>query len=139
MRNPQLTEIMPHANRGTDAPIVIVVKGRFNPHTVALRAGHPHVLIFRREETAPCSEQVFFPTIGRSVTLPAFEDVTVELPPLAPGNYAFTCGRAALHGKIVVRGNRRHSVRDGQRRRSSPRNVGDEHRTARGGSEPAKL
>ena len=81
----------------------IVVDGRFKPHTVAVRAGRPCRLVFRREETSPCSEQVVFPSLGRTVTLPAFEDVAIALPALDPGNYSFTCGRSALHGQIIVR------------------------------------
>lgn len=112
MRNSHVTDSIRDADRLIEAPVRVVVKGRFNPHTVALRAGHPHLLIFRREETTPCSEQIFFPTIGCSVTLPAFEDVAIDLPALAPGSYAFTCGRGALHGRTVVRDTRPHSAKE---------------------------
>ena len=97
----------------TQAPfcVRIVVNGCFRPGTVAIRAGRPHRLLFRREETTGCSEHVIFPTIGRDVSLPAFEDVAIDLPAMAPGTYPFTCARGALHGRLVVRDSRRNSAK----------------------------
>jgi plastocyanin domain-containing protein len=89
----------------------VLVKGSFRPRSVAVRAGDPVNLVFRREETAPCSELVVFPGLAVSVMLPAFEDVTVELPMLAPGVHVFTCGRGVLLGRVVVRGKAGRSLR----------------------------
>ena len=78
------------------------VRGGYEPDTVYARAGEPVVMVFRREETAPCSERVIFPALGKSAMLPAFEDVTVELRPPTPGEYEFTCQLGVLRGRLVV-------------------------------------
>lgn len=78
------------------------VRGAFFPDLVEARAGERLRLVFTREETAPCSEQIVIPTLGKSVMLPPFEDVAVELGPLPPGDYEFTCGLGILRGRILV-------------------------------------
>ena len=78
------------------------VRGGYEPETVYARVGEPVAIVFRREETAPCSEQVIFPVLGKSAMLPAYEDVTVELTPPGPGEYEFTCQLGILRGRLVV-------------------------------------
>jgi plastocyanin domain-containing protein len=80
----------------------IRVRGGYQPDTVHARAGEPVRLIFRREETAPCSERVVFPDFGKSAMLPANEDVTIELTPERAGTYEFTCQMGMLHGRLIV-------------------------------------
>jgi plastocyanin domain-containing protein len=80
----------------------IRVNGGYLPSEVHVIAGEPTRLIFRREETAFCSERVVFPDFGISVTLPPFQDVAVDLPASTPGTHAFTCQRQMLHGKLVI-------------------------------------
>ena len=78
------------------------IRGRYEPSEIHVPAGSPSRLIFRREETAPCSERVVFPDFGISVMLPPFEDVPVDLPAGAPGVHEFTCQMRMLHGRLVV-------------------------------------
>jgi Cu+-exporting ATPase len=80
----------------------IRVNGSYQPSEVHVRAGTPTRLIFRREETAACSERVVFPDFGLSVTLPPFEDVAIDLPPDEPGEHEFTCEMQMLHGTLFV-------------------------------------
>lgn len=80
----------------------IRIDGDYHPAEVHVRAGEPTRLIFRREETAPCSEVVVFPDYGISVMVPPFEDVAVDLPASEPGAHEFTCQMQMLHGKLVV-------------------------------------
>ena len=78
------------------------IDGDYQPAELHVRAGEPARLIFRREETAPCSERVVFPDYGISVMLPPFEDVAVDLPASDPGEHEFTCQMAMLHGRMIV-------------------------------------
>lgn len=78
------------------------VRGAFVPDLIEARAGERLRLVFTREETSACSEQVVIPGLGKSVMLPPFEDVAVELGPLPPGEYEFTCGLGVLRGRILV-------------------------------------
>ena len=80
----------------------IRVRGGYQPDTVRARVGEPVRLIFRREETAPCSERVVFPDFGKSAMLPAHEDVTIELTAERAGTYEFTCQMGMLHGRLIV-------------------------------------
>lgn len=82
----------------------IRVRGGYEPSTVVAPAGEPLRLIFRRDDSLACTEEVVFPHFGRSATLPAGEDVTVELLPQEPGEYPFTCGWGMLRGRLVVTG-----------------------------------
>jgi Cu+-exporting ATPase len=94
----------PGATASPDSPQLrrVRVRGGFQPAEVHLAAGTPTTLVFRREETAPCSERVVFPDLGISATLPAFRDVTIELPASEPGTHPFTCDMDALEGRLVV-------------------------------------
>ena len=80
----------------------IGIRGSYQPAEVHISPGQPTRLIFRREETAPCSERVVFPDYGISVMLPAFEDVAVDLPASEPGEHGFTCQMEMLHGRLIV-------------------------------------
>lgn len=84
------------------AAIRIRVRGGYHPDTVHARVGEPVRLIFRREETAPCSERVVFPDFGKSAMLPAHEDVAIELAPERSGTFEFTCQMGMLHGRLIV-------------------------------------
>jgi plastocyanin domain-containing protein len=65
-------------------------------------AGRPVRLVFDRQETSSCSEEVVFPAFGIKRFLPAHQQTTVEITPPAPGRYEFTCGMAMLHGAVVA-------------------------------------
>ena len=78
------------------------VRGGYSPNVLFGRVGEPLQIVFRREETAACSEQVVFPDFGLSAMLPPHQDVTVELHPDRAGEYEFTCQMGMLHGRLVV-------------------------------------
>ena len=84
------------------ATVAVRVRGGYLPDTIYAEAGVPLRIVFRREESSPCSEQVVFPAFGKSAMLPQGEQVTVELPPAEPGRYEFTCGMGMLRGTLVV-------------------------------------
>lgn len=88
--------------RGGAQEVVIAVHGGYEPRTVRVRAGEPVRLIFDRQETSSCSEEVVFGDFGIRKFLPAFERTTVEITPPRPGTYEFTCGMSMLHGKLVA-------------------------------------
>ncbi|MHB1243589.1 MAG: cupredoxin domain-containing protein [Gaiellaceae bacterium] len=82
--------------------VAVRVCGRYVPDTIRAEVGVPLRLVFRRDEMAPCSEQVVFPAFGKSATLPLGERVVVDLLPEEPGEYEFTCAMGMLRGTIVV-------------------------------------
>ena len=80
----------------------ILVQGGYNPSTIRVDSGSAVRLLFRREETSPCSEQVVLEAFGRNAHLPEGEVVAVEFMPNEPGEYPFTCGMGMLRGTVVV-------------------------------------
>ena len=85
---------------------VIVVSGGYSPATVTVQAGRPVRLVFDRQETNPCSEEVVLSAFGIKKYLPAHERTAVEFTPHAAGSYDFVCGMGMLHGKLTVTSDR---------------------------------
>jgi plastocyanin domain-containing protein len=90
------------ASGAAPAAVTITVKGGYSPNLVRVKAGAPVRLVFDRQETSSCSEEVVFPDFGIRRFLPAHERTTVEITPPAAGRYEFTCGMSMLHGAIVA-------------------------------------
>jgi len=81
---------------------MILVKGGYTPDTIRVVTGLPVRLLFRREETAACSEQVVLPDFGKSSPLPTGQIVPIEFMPGEPGEHEFTCQMGMLRGRILV-------------------------------------
>ena len=81
---------------------LIVVKGGYTPDTIVVQRGRPVRLIFRREESALCSERVVLPAFDKSAVLPEGEEVPIEFIATEPGEYPFTCHMGMLRGRVVV-------------------------------------
>ena len=82
--------------------VTVVVRGGYSPATVRVRAGSRVRLVFDRQETSSCSEEVVFPAFGIRAFLPAHQKTPVEILPTAPGSYDFTCGMSMLRGRVVA-------------------------------------
>ena len=82
--------------------ILITVKGGYDPAEIRVKAGKPVRLIFDRQETSSCSEEVVLADFGIRQFLPAHERTAVDLPAPAAGQYEITCGMSMLHGKLVA-------------------------------------
>jgi plastocyanin domain-containing protein len=82
--------------------VPVRVLGGYQPDTIRAEVGVPLRIVFRREESAACSEQVVFPAFGKSATLPPGERVAVDLLPEKPGEYEFTCAMGMLRGRLIV-------------------------------------
>ena len=80
----------------------IVIRGAYSPSTIRVVAGRPVRLVFDRQETSSCSEEVVFPAFGVRKFLPAHEKTFIEVTPPAPGSYDFTCGMGMLHGRLIA-------------------------------------
>lgn len=82
--------------------IRVTVKGGYDPGKIEVKKGIPVRLLFYRDETDSCSEQVIIPAFGVVADLPAYKTTAVEFTPDSAGEYDFTCGMNMLRGKIVV-------------------------------------
>lgn len=81
---------------------LVIVKGGYTPDTIVVEQGRPVRLIFRREESALCSERVVIPGFDKSAVLPEGEEVAIEFLPTQKGEYPFACQMGMLQGRIVV-------------------------------------
>ena len=80
----------------------VVVDGGYAPSVVQLTAGTPAQLVFDRRDEGSCSEEVVFPALGIRRFLPPHALTTIDLPPVAAGQYEFTCGMHMLRGRLEV-------------------------------------
>lgn len=82
--------------------VTVKVHGGYEPATIRVKRGAPVRLVFDRQETSSCSEEVVLGDFGIRRFLPAFKRTAVEFTPEKPGSYEFTCGMSMLRGRLVV-------------------------------------
>lgn len=90
------------AAAGGGQEVTIAVHGGYTPSTIRVKAGAPVRLLFDRQETSGCSEEVVFSDFGIRTYLPAHETTAVTVTPPKPGVYEFTCGMSMLRGKLIA-------------------------------------
>ena len=84
-------------------PVVVRVRGRFEPETIVAPLGEPLLLELRRETSSVCADRFLFAAFGIDLPLPLGEPVTVDLHPRKPGEYPFGCRFGTLRGRLIVR------------------------------------
>ena len=82
--------------------VTITVRGGYEPAAVRVKAGEPVRLVFDRQETSGCSEEVVIPDFGVRRFLPPFEKTAVDVRAPDPGTHEFTCGMGMLRGRIIA-------------------------------------
>ena len=90
------------AAAGGTQEVTIGVRGGYDPAQVRVRAGSPVRLVFDRQETSGCSEEVVIPDFGIRRFLPAHQKTAVEITPRQAGTHEFTCGMGMLRGRLIV-------------------------------------
>jgi plastocyanin domain-containing protein len=90
------------AGTGGTRQVDVVIRGAYSPAAIRVAAGRPVRLVFDRQETSSCSEEIVFPAFGVRKFLPAYEKTSLEVTPPAPGTYDFTCGMGMLHGRLIA-------------------------------------
>jgi plastocyanin domain-containing protein len=90
------------ADVGGRQEVVITVHGGYDPAVIRVAAGRPFRLLFDRQETSSCSEEIVLPGFGIRRFLPAYQRTAIELPAAAPGRYEMSCGMGMLHGELIV-------------------------------------
>ena len=90
------------AGAGGVQEVTIRVQGGYDPADVRVRKGAPVRLVFDRQESSGCSEEVVLPEFGIKRFLPAHRKTAVEFTPGRAGTYEFTCGMSMLRGRLTV-------------------------------------
>ena len=83
---------------------LITVDGGYSPAVISVKAGRPVRLVFDRQDTGSCSEEVVLPDFGMRRFLPTGQKTVVEVTPPKAGRYDFTCGMSMLRGALDRRG-----------------------------------
>ena len=82
--------------------VEVEVKGGYEPGVIRVKRGLPVRLVFNRQETSSCSEEVVIGAFNIRRFLPAFQRTSIEFTPDKPGTFDITCGMSMLHAKLVV-------------------------------------
>jgi plastocyanin domain-containing protein len=80
----------------------IRVRGGYDPGTIRVPAGRPVRLVFEREDTSSCSEEIVLPDFGIRRFLPTGKKVAIEITPHDARRYEFHCGMGMLHGALIA-------------------------------------
>src|SRR5438093_5592693 len=88
--------------RGNLQQIEIGVHGGYDPAVIRAKRGVPLRLVFDRQETSSCSEEVVIAEFGIRRFLPAFKKTAIDLTPAKTGTFDISCGMSMLHAKLVV-------------------------------------
>ncbi len=82
--------------------ITVVVKGGYSPDRIEVKRGQKVRLLFRREESTACTEQLILGDFGISKMLPQGQTVPVEFTPDKAGEFTFHCGMNMVRGQLIV-------------------------------------
>lgn len=83
--------------------IEVMVKGGYTPDRIEVQHGQPVRLLFKREESNPCTEQVIFGDFGIVRDLPQGQTIPIQFTPHKAGEFLFTCGMNMVRGTLIVR------------------------------------
>jgi plastocyanin domain-containing protein len=90
------------AGTGGVQEVTITVRGGYEPAHVRVKKGEPLRLVFDRQETSGCSEEIVLPAFGIKRFLPAHQRTVIEFTPEQAGSFEFTCGMSMLRGRLTV-------------------------------------
>ena len=76
--------------------------GTYHPARIKLAANQATELHFLRKDVSPCSEMLLIPDLEVSEILPVNKPTTIQLPPLAKGEYPFHCQMQMYRGVLTV-------------------------------------
>ncbi|MFT6209108.1 MAG: plastocyanin domain-containing protein [Colwellia sp.] len=82
---------------------LVVADGIYQPAHISLLEDKPQVITFIRKDASPCAATVLFPDLEISADLPLNKAVSVQLPAMKKGEYAFHCQMKMYNGTVVVK------------------------------------
>lgn len=89
--------------QASDVIEIVVEGGVYEPARIEIPPGQPTTLRFTRRDASPCAEKVVFSGLGISAELPLNEPQNLDVVPLQPGEYEFTCQMGMYRGILVVK------------------------------------
>lgn len=93
----------PKASQLADSSSSIIVEdGVYQPARIRIAANKPTTLEFLRKDPSDCASVVVFGETGVAQNLEINQATSVDLPPLAAGEYPFHCQMQMYRGTLVV-------------------------------------
>jgi P-type Cu+ transporter len=83
--------------------VEVLVRGRYQPDTLMVRAGIPARLLFNRQEDTPCSDRVIFSDFKQEQWLAPFAITPIQFIPSRTGEFLFTCAMGMYQGHLLVK------------------------------------
>lgn len=80
----------------------MVVNGGWNPNVIKAKAGLPLTINLDVQQAGGCISALVFPQLNINVPLQSGTKTAVEIPPLNPGTYGFSCQMGMVNGQLVV-------------------------------------
>ena len=90
------------AGQGGKQEVTIVVQGGYEPGEVRVKRGVPARLIFDRQDSSACAEEVVIPAFGVKRYLRLHEKTAIEIDPEEAGTFEITCGMSMMRGRLTV-------------------------------------
>ena len=86
-----------------DGAIEILVKdGVYQPSKIKLPANESTIITFTRLDSTPCAETLQIPDLDITESLLLNKKVSIEIPGLSAGRYAFHCQMKMYVGELIV-------------------------------------
>ena len=85
-----------------DDLVIVLENGTYQPPRIRLPSNQSAKLRFLRRDPSPCAETLIMPDLEISESLPVDKIKTIEVPPLAPGEYEFHCQMKMYRGSLKV-------------------------------------
>jgi plastocyanin domain-containing protein len=82
--------------------LITVASGTYTPSRIKIEKHKAVSLTFLRKDPSPCAETLLIPDLNINETLVLNKSVTIELPGLAEGTYAFHCQMKMYKGELNV-------------------------------------
>ncbi len=85
-----------------DQLMITVESGTYTPARIKIKKDTTATLTFLRKDPSPCAEMLLIPDLNISKNLRLNKIVTIKLPALSEGKYAFHCQMKMYQGEICV-------------------------------------
>ncbi len=80
----------------------MIVNGGWNPNVIKAKAELPLTINLDVQQAGGCISALVFPQLNVNVPLQSGAKTKLELPPLKPGTYSFSCQMGMVNGQLVV-------------------------------------
>jgi plastocyanin domain-containing protein len=82
--------------------LIVLQNGTHKPSRIKIIANQATELYFLLKDASPCAEELIFPDLDISASLPVDKTMTILVPAQARREYAFHCHMQMYRGRLLV-------------------------------------